>query len=49
MWNSQQDVPYAYNGNQWVGYDNIKSFQIKVHIILFSLTLVSCVDAYANV
>ncbi|XP_028849103.1 acidic mammalian chitinase-like isoform X2 [Denticeps clupeoides] len=30
VWNSAQDVPYAYQGNQWVGYDNIKSFGIKV-------------------
>uniref|UniRef100_A0A3B4YMA8 chitinase n=1 Tax=Seriola lalandi dorsalis TaxID=1841481 RepID=A0A3B4YMA8_SERLL len=30
VWNQAQDVPYAYKGNQWVGYDNIKSFQIKV-------------------
>ena len=30
VWNAPQDVPYAYKGNQWVGYDNMKSFQIKV-------------------
>ncbi|KAM3871846.1 acidic mammalian chitinase-like [Diretmus argenteus] len=30
VWNQAQEVPYAYKGNQWVGYDNIKSFQIKV-------------------
>uniref|UniRef100_A0A8C5JYH7 Chitinase-like protein 3 n=1 Tax=Jaculus jaculus TaxID=51337 RepID=A0A8C5JYH7_JACJA len=28
-WNSPQQVPYAYQGNQWVGYDNGKSFKIK--------------------
>uniref|UniRef100_A0A3Q1DD47 GH18 domain-containing protein n=1 Tax=Amphiprion ocellaris TaxID=80972 RepID=A0A3Q1DD47_AMPOC len=30
VWSQAQDVPYAYKGNQWVGCDNIKSFQIKV-------------------
>lgn len=29
-WDTPQDVPYAYQGNQWVGYDNVKSFDIKV-------------------
>uniref|UniRef100_A0A3B4DQM6 Acidic mammalian chitinase n=1 Tax=Pygocentrus nattereri TaxID=42514 RepID=A0A3B4DQM6_PYGNA len=30
-WDTPQDVPYAYNSqNIWVGYDNIKSFQIKI-------------------
>ncbi|ERE88952.1 acidic mammalian chitinase-like protein, partial [Cricetulus griseus] len=29
VWNAAQQVPYAYYGNEWVGYDNIKSFLIK--------------------
>ncbi|XP_006149640.1 acidic mammalian chitinase [Tupaia chinensis] len=28
-WDTPQDVPYAYQGNEWVGYDNVKSFNIK--------------------
>ncbi|KAM5161752.1 acidic mammalian chitinase [Callospermophilus lateralis] len=28
-WDAPQDVPYAYKGNEWIGYDNIKSFTIK--------------------
>lgn len=30
VWNQAQDVPCAYKENQWVGYDNIKRFQLKV-------------------
>ncbi|XP_074706219.1 acidic mammalian chitinase-like [Strix aluco] len=30
VWDAPQDVPYAYKGKDWVGYDNIKSFNIKV-------------------
>lgn len=30
VWEAAQDVPYAYKGNEWLGYDNTKSFQIKV-------------------
>ncbi|NXW51638.1 CHIA chitinase, partial [Nyctiprogne leucopyga] len=29
-WDAPQDVPYAYQGSEWVGYDNIKSFNIKI-------------------
>ncbi|GAB1287972.1 Chitinase-like 6 [Apodemus speciosus] len=29
VWNAAQQVPYAFRGNEWVGYDNIKSFHIK--------------------
>lgn len=29
VWNAAQQVPYAFHGNEWVGYDNIKSFHIK--------------------
>nr|BAW98094.1 chitinase [Heterodontus japonicus] len=28
-WNAPQMVPYAYSGNEWVGYDNVKSFGDK--------------------
>ena len=31
-WNDPQQVPYATNGNQWVGYDNVRSITIKVCI-----------------
>ncbi|MGH0154238.1 UNVERIFIED_CONTAM: hypothetical protein FKN15_049890 [Acipenser sinensis] len=29
-WDAPQDVPYAYKDNLWVGYDNEKSFNLKV-------------------
>ncbi|XP_052035499.1 chitinase-like protein 3 isoform X2 [Apodemus sylvaticus] len=29
VWNAAQQVPYAFLGNEWVGYDNVKSFHIK--------------------
>ncbi|XP_057648968.1 chitinase-like protein 3 [Chionomys nivalis] len=29
IWEGSQEVPYAYQGNEWVGYDNVKSFLIK--------------------
>uniref|UniRef100_A0A3Q3KGG2 chitinase n=1 Tax=Monopterus albus TaxID=43700 RepID=A0A3Q3KGG2_MONAL len=29
-WDAPQQVPYAYNQGIWVGYDNVKSFQIKI-------------------
>ncbi|NWI63517.1 CHIA chitinase, partial [Todus mexicanus] len=29
-WDASQDVPYAYKGNEWIGYDNVKSFSVKV-------------------
>uniref|UniRef100_A0A8C6FBR3 GH18 domain-containing protein n=1 Tax=Monodon monoceros TaxID=40151 RepID=A0A8C6FBR3_MONMO len=30
VWNAPQEVPYAYKGNQWIGYANPKSFTLKV-------------------
>jgi GH18 family chitinase len=33
VWNAAQQVPYAFHGNEWVGYDNIKSFHIKVRLV----------------
>ncbi|NWQ59451.1 CHIA chitinase, partial [Neopipo cinnamomea] len=29
-WDAPEDVPYAYKGKEWIGYDNVKSFIIKV-------------------
>lgn len=29
IWDDSQKVPYAYSGNQWVGYDDIASLTIK--------------------
>ncbi|XP_070757967.1 acidic mammalian chitinase-like isoform X3 [Enoplosus armatus] len=29
-WDSPQDVPYAFKQGTWVGYDNVKSFKIKI-------------------
>ncbi|OWK52981.1 Acidic mammalian chitinase [Lonchura striata] len=29
-WDAPQYVPYAYKGSEWVGYDNVRSFGLKV-------------------
>lgn len=29
-WDTPRDVPWAYQGNEWVGSDHVKSFGIKV-------------------
>ncbi|XP_038167284.1 acidic mammalian chitinase-like [Arvicola amphibius] len=29
VWDAPQEVPYAYKDNEWVGYDNIRSFNVK--------------------
>ncbi|KAF4802793.1 Chitinase-like protein 4 [Turdus rufiventris] len=29
-WDAPEDVPYAYKGSEWIGYDNTKSFGLKV-------------------
>jgi GH18 family chitinase len=29
-WDDETKTPYAYNGDQWIGFDNIKSVKIKV-------------------
>ncbi|CAH0550889.1 unnamed protein product [Brassicogethes aeneus] len=31
VWDNEQKVPYAFKGDQWIGYDNPKSIAIKVN------------------
>ncbi|KAL2743966.1 chitinase-3-like protein 1 isoform X1 [Vespula maculifrons] len=33
VYDNEQRVPYAYNGNQWVGYDNVQSIKEKAEYI----------------
>ncbi|XP_063445346.1 chitotriosidase-1-like [Mytilus trossulus] len=33
VWNDEHKVPYAYSGDQWVGYDNVRSVTIKAQYI----------------
>lgn len=30
VWDDEQQVPYAYKGNLWVGYDDTRAFAAKV-------------------
>ncbi|RZB41616.1 Glyco hydro 18 domain containing protein, partial [Asbolus verrucosus] len=30
VWDDEQEVPYKYSGDQWIGYDNPKSIGLKV-------------------
>ena len=34
QWNQRQCTAYAFNGNQWVGYDNTAAVSIKVRLIM---------------
>ena len=29
-WDDEQKVPHKVNGDQWVGYDDVKSIQLKI-------------------
>lgn len=34
-WIDEQKVPYAIKGNEWVGFDNRQSFEIKVPMPIY--------------
>lgn len=34
VWEGTQRVPYSFNGNQWVGYDNIEAISYKLDYII---------------
>ncbi|KAF6292640.1 chitinase acidic [Rhinolophus ferrumequinum] len=29
VWEASEEAPYAYKGNEWLGYDNTRSFKVK--------------------
>ncbi len=35
-WSDGQEVPYAYSGSNWVGYDDTESIARKVRHLFFS-------------
>jgi chitinase len=35
-WNDEQKVPYVYKGDQWVGYDDFESLEIKVGVTQYN-------------
>lgn len=37
MWEASEEVPYAYKGNEWLGYDNTRSFKVKVDCVLWTV------------
>ncbi len=38
-WDNEQMVPFAYKGNQWVGFDDERSFKTKVGMLEILLVL----------
>jgi hypothetical protein len=44
VWNDEQKVPYAYYGDQWVGYDDLQSIEIKVSSVCINDTRMSVVN-----
>ncbi|KAJ1137985.1 hypothetical protein NDU88_004376 [Pleurodeles waltl] len=36
-WSSAEEVPYAYQGNEWFGYDNVKSVILKAQWLMNNL------------
>jgi chitinase len=32
VWDDEQEVPYKYSGDQWIGFDNPRSIGLKVQL-----------------
>ena len=47
-WIDEQMVPYAVKGNEWVGFDNKQSFEIKVINELLPFTSIFMEAIYTN-
>uniref|UniRef100_A0A671EV30 GH18 domain-containing protein n=1 Tax=Rhinolophus ferrumequinum TaxID=59479 RepID=A0A671EV30_RHIFE len=37
VWEASEEAPYAYKGNEWLGYDNTRSFKVKVDCVLWTV------------
>jgi hypothetical protein len=38
VWDNEQQVPFAYRKDQWVGFDDERSLKTKVFVYLFDVT-----------
>lgn len=47
MWEASEEVPYAYKGNEWLGYDNTRSFKVKVDCVLWTVVARDFVPIYS--
>lgn len=42
QWIEDQRVPFSVKGSEWVGFDNLRSFEIKVHSWSFNIMIPLC-------
>jgi hypothetical protein len=44
VWDDEQEVPYKYSGDQWIGFDNPRSIGLKVQLtrVQYNKILTNC-------
>lgn len=42
VWDNEQQVPFAYRGNQWVGFDDERSLKTKVSTLAVPRLVLTC-------
>ena len=43
-WSDEHQVPYAYSGSDWVGYDDTESIALKVRHLVFARNIIDEAD-----